>query len=128
MASNKRQVVHASAFMQQHTGPLPMADEFVRYNDGCAGAAERILVMAENQAAHRQKQEKKVVTSQCINSFLGVVSAFIISMSALYFGYKLISEGHNTAGSIFALSGLGATVGAFIYGTRANKQIRQQQK
>ncbi|MDR3012784.1 MAG: DUF2335 domain-containing protein [Chitinispirillales bacterium] len=36
---------------QTHIGPLPPADEFVRYNDGCPDAADRILSMAEQALA-----------------------------------------------------------------------------
>jgi uncharacterized membrane protein len=50
-ALDKPTSVAMMASHQTHIGPLPPADEFVRYNDGCPDAADRILSMAEQALA-----------------------------------------------------------------------------
>lgn len=50
-----RRVVQAS---ESYSGPLPRPDDFAQFERVHPGAADRILKMAEEQAAHRQKMER----------------------------------------------------------------------
>lgn len=40
-----------------HSGPLPSAEQFQGYEQACLGSANRILVMAEKEQAHRHSWE-----------------------------------------------------------------------
>lgn len=71
---NKLQQAVASATAQQPLqiqtvaqttfhGPIPPPDALERYNKVIPGAAERILVMAESETAHRHSQENQAIQS-----------------------------------------------------------------
>ena len=51
--------------VQRHefSGPIPPPELLARYNDIVPNAAERILSMAEREAAHRQQVERDVTAS-----------------------------------------------------------------
>ncbi|MEJ2865894.1 DUF2335 domain-containing protein [Actinomycetospora flava] len=44
---------------ETHSGPLPTAESFARYNDGTPDAADRILRMAEDVSAHQIDMERR---------------------------------------------------------------------
>ena len=52
-----------------YSGPLPAANEMVQYEKICAGAADRIIIMAEKQSEHGQKIEYAVVLVQIAGAF-----------------------------------------------------------
>jgi len=97
-----------------------------KYDSVIQNGANRILVMAEKQSAHRQYIEKWVIVGGTILSYFGVACAAVIAMGTLYFGSQLISGGHTIPGSILSGSGLVGLVTAFIYGTRSRREERRQ--
>lgn len=106
---------------QIHQGPLPMAIEFAEYDRILPGSAERILKMAENQAAHRQSLEASVVKTQNRNSTIGLFSAFVLCLITILLGGYGAYNGGGWQSAIFGTSGIGALAGVFIYGTKRNK-------
>jgi uncharacterized membrane protein len=54
-------------------GPLPNAAEFAGYEHAHPGTAERILALAEKEAAHRQETEKETVKNSFRLNFLGQI-------------------------------------------------------
>ena len=65
------------------TGPLPSADEFAKYEAAKPGTAERILVMAEQEAEHRRKMEKLTVETSIRLNASGQIFGFIIMLLSL---------------------------------------------
>ena len=63
-----------------HSGPLPAPQILLQYNQIIPGAADRIIVMAEQQASHRQKLEQIVVKSGARDSLLGLIFGLIIGL------------------------------------------------
>lgn len=108
------QRVIASAY----AGPLPSPEAFTRYEQVCAGAADRIISMAENQAAHRQTLEKLHEETVARNSKMGIICALIIALSVLIVGALCILTGHDYAGSFIVTLDLASLCGIFIYGTK----------
>jgi uncharacterized membrane protein len=111
-----------------YSGPLPQPEDLQKYEQACPGAADRIIVMAEKQAAHRQELERdiqflnhKIVASSSRNSLLGVISAFLLCAMAIGAAVLLALNDKTVAGTIIGAVGLSSLVGTFIYGTRANK-------
>ena len=119
-----RKLVRAEAAL--FSGPIPPPDLLERYNQIIPEGADRILKMAEKQSAHRQKIEKQAVIGGTILSYFGVFCAACIALGALYFGYKLIENGHTTPGAILGGGGLTGLVAAFIYGTRSRREERER--
>ena len=75
--------VEAMFHGQSFSGPLPHPDLLIEYNNAVPDAAERILRMAETQAAHRQDIERRVVRSNTLNQAMGTIFAFLTIIGAL---------------------------------------------
>jgi uncharacterized membrane protein len=110
--------VTASAYC----GPLPPAEAFEKYEAVCPGAADRIIAMAERQAAHRQEIEKTVVNSGSLNSKLGIVSALFVAIAVLIGGVICILKGHDWAGGSIVAIDIVGLCGVFVYGTNMRNQ------
>jgi uncharacterized membrane protein len=108
------------------SGPIPHPELLAKYDEIIPSGADRILKMAEKQSIHRQYIEKWAVVGGTILSYLGVLCAAGIALGALYFGSKLIQNGHVISGSVLGGGGLTGLVAAFIYGTRSRREERQQ--
>ena len=106
------------------SGPLPSAHELVQYEQATSGAADRIIKMAENQSAHRQEIEKKVISANTRDSKLGVIFAFTLGMSTLVCGTIVILSGYEWPGTLIGSSGLIGLTSVFIYGTRSSRKER----
>ncbi|MCA6286920.1 DUF2335 domain-containing protein [Phenylobacterium sp.] len=66
-----------------HRGPLPPAIEFRRYNTVVPGAADRILIMAENEQKHRHALETTAIGTEAKIKIRGqwfAISALILSL------------------------------------------------
>ena len=105
-----------------YSGPLPPAEAFEKYEAVCPGAADRIIAMAERQAAHRQEIEKTVVNSGSRNSQMGIISALILAIAVLIGGVVCILMNHDWAGAVIVGIDIVGLCGVFVYGTK----IRQQ--
>ena len=100
-----------------HSGPLPSAEDFTQYERVCRGAANRIITMAEKQAAHRQEIEKLREETAARNSKLGIYSATGLAFLVLVLGFVCIINDHDWAGGIIVGLDLVGLCSVFIYGT-----------
>ena len=62
---------------QFHHGPLPRPEDFEAYDRVLRGAADRILRMAEKQAAHRQDLESRALKDDLMKAMMGTILAYI---------------------------------------------------
>jgi uncharacterized membrane protein len=60
-----------------HQGPLPSPKDFEAYDRVLRGAADRILRMAEKQAAHRQDLKSRALKGDLTNPMMGTILAYI---------------------------------------------------
>ena len=79
------------------------------------GAAERIIVMAEEQSGHRREMERIVIRSNSRDALLGWISASIISLLAVGGGVFLIYHDKDAAGLTTIIVDLIGLVSVFIY-------------
>lgn len=101
------------------SGPLPPPFILEQYDQIVPGAAERIIAMAEKQAAHRQAMEKKLLEaeirdlkSQRAEARLGQVFGLVIGVVAILSGAVVATVSVGTAGQISGgLIGAGGVVG-----------------
>jgi uncharacterized membrane protein len=65
-------IFQAAVEISRFSGPLPHPEDLAKYEQVLPGAADRIIRMAEQQAAHRQNLERAVIvlTSQCRSGVL----------------------------------------------------------
>jgi uncharacterized membrane protein len=94
-------------FAVAYEGPLPPAQELIRYNQAHPEAAHRIITMAESQEAHRQKLET-----------FGLFFGFAIIIMVTGAGTVLIFNNKPGTGLVIALSGIATLVWPFIVSHR----------
>lgn len=108
------------------SGPLPPPEILIRYNDAVPDGAERIIALAERQAAHRMALESRVVDADIKRANWGLVAGFVVALAGLLVAYLLVDRGNAVAGVALGAVDLVGLVGAFIYGTVSRRGERQQ--
>ncbi len=107
-------VLRAASF----SGPLPPSPMFREYEDVLPGAGDRILSMAERQAAHRQEWEKSALRSAQRESTRGQWLGFLISIAALGTATYLAMNGHLVIPLLLGSAGLSGLIANFINALR----------
>ena len=103
-------VTHA----QFHSGPLPEAAELQRYDDVVPGAAHRIITMAEKEQQFRHAGVRREQLVESILTLVGQVFAVVVALAFGWWSYRLISSGHQVAGTLIGVIDLVALVGLFL--------------
>jgi uncharacterized membrane protein len=111
LTDNRREQIVVS---HQFSGPIPPPDALEKYDRIIPGAAERILSMAENEAASRQRNDEKLINNIVRSSFLGIFLAFasVILLSLLAY-YALINDYPVVASGIVVV--IASVAGVFIF-------------
>jgi uncharacterized membrane protein len=115
-----------------HQGPLPPASEFVKYEDAFTGSADRILKLAENEAAHRHQMENKAIDydlkladkkidKETFNLRTGLSFGFLIGLASIIGGTYCIIQGHDWSGFGLGAGGLTGLVSTFVYGSTQSR-------
>ena len=118
------------------SGPIPPAAELERYEKIYPGISERMLQMAERQLAmaesqmkHRQGLESRVISTNAVLSYLGLVSGFILGSGGLAAAVYLIRLGRELGGAAAFIASLATLAGLFVYGRRKQeKQLEDRLK
>ena len=105
-----------------YSGPLPPANELIRYNEAQPDAADRIIKMAEEQASHRRALEKEVVRSGNVRSFLGLILGFALAVGTIGMGGYLIYSDKSGYGFAIIISALASLISVFIYGKKQEQE------
>lgn len=108
--------------LSAYQGPLPPASQLAQYEGILPGAAERIMKTYEKQVDHRHFIEKKYVTSNCINSRMGIIIGALFSLITIGMSGWLIYIGNTTGGSIIGGLQIASLAGVFVYGTRMKQK------
>jgi uncharacterized membrane protein len=94
-----------------YEGPLPPAQELIKYNQAHPEAAHRIITMAESQEAHHQRLET-----------FGLFFGFTIIIMVTGAGTLLIFNNNPGTGLVIALSGIATLVWPFIVSHRKEER------
>lgn len=112
---------HLSVSQQSFSGPIPPPALLEGYESILPGAAERILALAEREAAHRHEIEKQVTDANIrlakgehYQVYLGQGLAFLLALVFISGGVFLIHGGKSIVGSFFSAAALIAIVAAFL--------------
>ncbi len=115
--------------VQEHfSGPLPPPSVLARFDHVVPGAAERILLMAEQQSAHRRELERKVVASDIARAKWGQVLGFIIAIVGLAASTLIAIYGSAVTGGVVGAGTLAALVGVFMYGAKVRSDERMEKQ
>lgn len=109
----------------KYEAPLPPPGMMEHYERISPGSADRIIMMAEKQSAHRQDIESRVITSNISNERLGQIFAFILGLIGLIGAIVLAYTGKISIGLIMFLAILVSLVGVFIIGRYAQAKERE---
>lgn len=107
---------------EQYAGPLPHPNHLKQFEEILPGAADRIINMAEQQAAHRQEIESRIVRSNLKLEAKGQWFAFGITLAIVGGGFYVISQGYSIAGLVPMIGAIATLAGIFIYGKRKSRK------
>lgn len=105
-----------------HSGPIPDPESLARYDEIIPDGANRIMLMTENQQAHRIEIEKKVASSHVNQSLLGQIFGFVIGLVGIGVGAYLAILGHEVAGTTLIGGTIVSLVSVFVIGKREQKR------
>ena len=128
-AEPEERIAISSRVMSQirYEGPLPPSLMLKEYEDVPPGVADRILRMAEQQASHRQRIEKAVISSKSKAEMLGVVFAGLIGLSTIIVALSTSTSDVAPRESPHIAS-LVSLVGAYLYGAHSERAEREEKQ
>jgi len=106
------------------SGPLPPPGLLAQYNDVIPNGAERLMVMAEKQSAHRESLEAKVVAGNVASQARGSHYAFIICLVTIIGGFVLIGMGKSIYGISAVIGSLATLAAVFVVAKRDQRKER----
>lgn len=109
---------------EQYAGPLPHPKHLEQFETVQPGAADRVIRMAEQQLAHRQELESRVVESSLKREATGQWFAFCITLAIVGGGFYVISQGYSIGGLVPMIGAIATLAGVFIYGKRKSRKDR----
>lgn len=108
------------------TGPLPHPDDLLRYKEVFPECPERIVQMAEAQAAHRHDLEKNRLRSGVLTERLGMILAFVLAMTAVVGGLYLVAHDKELTGFATFFSSIVILAGLFVRESRKKEKRRER--
>lgn len=124
--------VIAEVIQSEFSGPIPPPSIIAGYEEVVPGAADRIIKMAEIQAAHRQSMEKIEVKTEARDSLLGILFAFILGIGSIIACIVVVltvrENAGAIAGSLLGVTGIGSIVTAFLKTTRGSYKGSNEKK
>ena len=119
----QRRVQEALVYQSElFVGPLPHPEHLSEYERIAPGTAERIIRMAEDQAAHRRTLESKVVDSNVRLEARGQILAFAIAMTALIGGIGLMAFDKSVSGAATSITAIATLAGIFVWSKRQKRK------
>lgn len=101
---------------KSHSGPLPDPESFEQYSRLIPNGADRLMKLVENQAAHRQTQESRMVYTHRHKTISGQWIAAALSILFGLAAYKLGMAGHDVLAGTIATSTIGGIIAVFVLG------------
>lgn len=129
----KQAALVSSQITSQFSGPMPPPEFLARYEEICPGSADRMLAMAEKEADHRRSTETTIISAQIshrnkqfLEARCGQICALIITLAALGAGVYTAVQGHEIAGSVIGVGGIGGIVATFILGRAKQEESDEE--
>lgn len=116
--SISRSTVFAARYYKRQSGPVPDPETIRGYEEICPGAADRIIKMAENQAAHRQQLEKDIYNNRFTLGKRGQNCAVLVTITAFITSAYCAYLGESVVAITIGGAGLASLVAVFITGRK----------
>lgn len=123
--SGTRQITQITA--KAFSGPLPAPEILEQYNRIHPDFAERIVVMTEQQSAHRRSLESQVVQGNLRAQTRGQWLGFVIYMTGVIGGFWLIASGQSGFGIAAVIGSLATMTSVFMWGRKRQEKERGTQ-
>lgn len=109
-------------------GSLPSPEVLAQYNHLVAGAADRIVAIAEREQEHRHKMQEKLLDARLLaqrqarnERRLGQIFAFSLAVIAVVCGAIAAMLGEPIAGEVISSVGVVGLVVVFVLGLKEEK-------
>lgn len=123
--------VHVISAEVEYAGPIPHPEILAGYENTLAGAADRIIKMAEEEQRHRHDQEHRMLESDIRLQRSGMILYFILGLILMVLGFILLYMNRDLSGlasvlNAFAgISAIFAPPGYLVYKTRQDSEAHQ---
>ena len=97
----------------------------LKYDEVFPGLANKIVSLAENQSAHRQRIESKVIDSNVSSQLLGLILGAVICLVAIAGGIYLILNDKDISGLAAIIVPLVSLSTVFLYSKREQRIERE---
>src|SRR5262249_43407716 len=116
---------HVIQQTQFHQGPLPRPEDFEAYDRVLRGAADRILRMAEKQAAHRQDLESRALKGDLTKAMMGTILAYITFGGSMFGAVYLLLHDKPIQSLATLIVALDAAFGPKIYAAFVQPKVQE---
>lgn len=120
--------VSRAVHYEEISGPIPSPQILQQYNNIIPDAAERILRMAEKQSDHRISIESKIVNSNILKSYLGIILATVIVPYGLYIAKEIAIKGNPATAALIAALDIGGLIAIALTNARQQRREREQRR
>jgi uncharacterized membrane protein len=98
-----------------HIGPLPPADELAAIGQIIPNGAERVMAMAELDAAHVRLMQSRAMNFEFIERITARILSAVFAMGGLGGAVYLAMNGHDWVAGVIASTTIGAVVTALMF-------------
>lgn len=124
-----RLLVSERRTLAAYSGPIPPASELEKYDKIHPGLANRIISMTEGEVVHRREMEKNTLNAQILELKQdgaeikrGQIAAVVVTVFTIAAGTLAAMYGHDVAGGIIGVGGVGGIVTSLIMGRNSSPQ------
>lgn len=122
--------VAVAAMREEFRGPIPPPSIIKGYEEVVAGSADRIIKMAEKQAAHRQEMEREMIRIESRDGLLGILFAFFLGIGCIIAAIVMVvivpQSSGAIAGALMGITGIGAITSGFIRSAKGELSRRDK--
>lgn len=116
-SSSQKAIISQASFTK---GPIPPPDLLSSYDKVKPGLANRIVIMAEEEAIHRRYLQKRSLNAEILETTLGQFFGFGIGAITIGGGVIASIYGSPLVGASISTIGVIGLVSVFIYGRKEN--------
>lgn len=120
--------------LAQFSGILPPPELLKQYDKICPGLADRIMKMAEGEAAHRHSLDKATLDAninfhknQFVEARIGQFCALLIGLTTILSGAYMATHGAKLAGGVIGSGGVIGLVSVFIFGRKYTAEKQKEE-
>ncbi len=108
-------------------GTLPAPETLRRYDEMMPGSAERIFLLAEDQARQRYELERAMIEADASKTYVALGASAAIALLCVVLGFIIVVSG-NEVGAFIATVGITLFAGVFLYTSRGRRQSPSQSR